>query len=580
MDYNKINASDDTMSVFSSPQYSSSKKSLSETEGLTYDQAIDRAGGFGLFQIFSTSMIMICYLSNGYIFYSLTYLELFPDYICPAYNKKCTYKDRCDDKSIPIDWSSDRSLDNWVALYNLECADSVQIGLLGSMYFAGWCIACIVVPRLGDIYGRRLPCRISAIIACAVYLTIVLSKNLNLTIAMFFFLGSTQPGKSNIAYIYMLELIPSKFGTYLSTLACIADGFTTILISLYFRFVSINWIYFQIFGLSMTFVSCFALFFLPESPKYLWSAKKFKEARESLAFIAKFNKKTSFTKKFKFETEIQDEMVDRKRISISFSSSNNQDVSRLLEKLNLDNSNTFEAYPIEGDQLSLSEKKNQVEPGSPTSVGAASNVAQKEKAPSGAIKELFQNRVYRTNLLVLLVLWVVASSDYFLINFQMKYIEGDIYTNTIVSSISEIISYLVTGALYDTIGPKVSFTVSFAIAVIGSIFYVLFGESHKNLITVMILGSKFGISGAFNLVYIAMSLFPPLYSSTVFGIFNVFARLASMLAPQFAEFKEPVPMIIFCIMAGVAGVVSFFIIGPTYKDRKRKVKKPKQSNDN
>jgi nitrate/nitrite transporter NarK len=125
----------------------------------------------------------------------------------------------------------------------------------------------------------------------------------------------------------------------------------------------------------------------------------------------------------------------------------------------------------------------------------------------------------------------VASSDYFLINFQMKYIEGDIYVNTIVSSISEIISYLVTGALYDTIGPKVSFVVSFAIAVVGSVFYVIFGESHKNLITVMILGSKFGISGAFNLVYIAVSLFPPLYSSTTFGLFNVFARLASMLAP-------------------------------------------------
>ena len=73
----------------------------------------------------------------------------------------------------------------------------------------------------------------------------------------------------------------------------------------------------------MTFLATASLFVLPESPKYLWSAKKYKEARESLAYIAKINKKTSYTKKFKFETEVEEESIDRKRISISFSSSNN-----------------------------------------------------------------------------------------------------------------------------------------------------------------------------------------------------------------------------------------------------------------
>jgi len=109
------------------------------------------------------------------------------------------------------------------------------------------------------------------------------------------------------------------------------------------------------------------------------------------------------------------------------------------------------------NSMTTSYLKNKGDPGSPTQIENASIKAQKEKAPSGSLKELFRNRTYLTNVLVLLVLWVVASSDYFLINFQMKYIEGDIYVNTIVSSVSEIIAYLVTGALYDTIGPKVSF---------------------------------------------------------------------------------------------------------------------------
>lgn len=139
-------------------------------------------------------------------------------------------------------------------------------------------------------------------------------------------------------------------------------------------------------------------------------------------------------------------------------------------------------------------------------------------------------------MICLLFLWIVAAFDYFLINFQLKYIEGDIYTNTIVSSVSEVIAYLTSGALYERIGTKISFVGSFIIAIIGSLLLITLGDSNKTLIPVFVLGSKFGISGSFNVVYLANTLFPPIYSSTTFGVCNFVARLASMLAPQFAEF--------------------------------------------
>jgi MFS-type transporter involved in bile tolerance (Atg22 family) len=113
----------------------------------------------------------------------------------------------------------------------------------------------------------------------------------------------------------------------------------------------------------------------------------------------------------------------------------------------------------------------------------------------------------------------------------MKYIDGDMYTNTMVSCVSEVIAYIVSGALYSTIGTKISFIGSFTLAIIGSVLYIILGDTHKTLIPVMVLGAKFGISGAFNVVYLANTLFPPIYAATTFGIFNIFARLASMLAP-------------------------------------------------
>ena len=38
----------------------------------------------GIFQIYTVLMMSIIYVSNGYIFYALTYLELWPEYKCDA----------------------------------------------------------------------------------------------------------------------------------------------------------------------------------------------------------------------------------------------------------------------------------------------------------------------------------------------------------------------------------------------------------------------------------------------------------------------------------------------------------------
>ena len=152
-----------------------------------------------------------------------------------------------------------------------------------------------------------------------------------------------------------------------------------------------------------------------------------------------------------------------------------------------------------------------------------------------SIKNLIKHRKMFVNLGVLLFLWVASAFDYYLINFQLKYIKGDIYVNTVVSSVSEVVAYIVSGALYDKIGPKISFVVSFIIAIIGSILYITLSTPYPGLVPFMVLGSKFGISASFNVVYLANGLFPAVYSSTTFGLCNFFARFASMLAPILAE---------------------------------------------
>ena len=76
----------------------------------------------GLFQIYACVSQMTVFQSSGQIYYALTFLELFQDYICPSYKPDCDHTDRCNDPTnVLINWDSERSLDNWVERLNLAC---------------------------------------------------------------------------------------------------------------------------------------------------------------------------------------------------------------------------------------------------------------------------------------------------------------------------------------------------------------------------------------------------------------------------------------------------------------------------
>lgn len=122
-----------------------------------------------------------------------------------------------------------------------------------------------------------------------------------------------------------------------------------------------------------------------------------------------------------------------------------------------------------------------------------------------------------------------------------------------------MIAYFVSGAVYEKLGIRVSFVCCFIIAASGSVLLIIFGKDYKTFVPYMVLGAKFGISGSFNVVTLANTLFPPIYSATTFGAFNFGARIFSMIAPPIAELEDPYPMSLFCLLALAAAFVSVFL---------------------
>jgi len=122
-----------------------------------------------------------------------------------------------------------------------------------------------------------------------------------------------------------------------------------------------------------------------------------------------------------------------------------------------------------------------------------------------------------------------------------------------------VIAFFVLGAVYEKLGIRVSFVGCFLLSALASALLITLAEDNTRLVPAMVLGAKFGISGSFNVVYLANTLFPPIYSSTTFGAFNFFARLFSMIAPPIAELQDPYPMSLFCVLALAAAIASAFL---------------------
>lgn len=169
------------------------------------------------------------------------------------------------------------------------------------------------------------------------------------------------------------------------------------------------------------------------------------------------------------------------------------------------------------------------------------------------------------NLLIFIYLFVAASFDYYLITFNMKYIPGNVFVNTIVSSLAEAISTYLAGALRAAMGPRYSLTISFALCCIASILLAI-AESRKDWIQdipPIILAAKFGISAAFGLLYMCTShFFDSKFMGTVFGICNVIARSFTILAPMVAEADFPTPVISLIFSCFIATILTIFLRDP------------------
>jgi len=172
-----------------------------------------------------------------------------------------------------------------------------------------------------------------------------------------------------------------------------------------------------------------------------------------------------------------------------------------------------------------------------------------------------RQKVVQKNLVVMAYMWATASFSYYMIVFYLKYLPGDIYSNTFASSGTDCASVVFGGFLYTRLGIKKTFTLLLSFSVIGGLLIIFLGEvNDSSLMPIFVVITKIGISGSFVNVYIStVDIFPTLFCATALGFCNFFARVLTIAAPQVAELDPPLPIIILTCMCALAIVAIQFV---------------------
>lgn len=175
----------------------------------------------------------------------------------------------------------------------MRCIGGVEIGLIGTLFFVGVILGNLFLASLGDIYGRMPMVRISLVNASLCYLVMTFFYHtVEVLYAIYFVFGITSTFRVGAGFLYSMEIIRSDRQSIVGSTLNFFDAVAVILMSLYYNFVSSDWMGIHLFFSSLIYLATILSFTLPETPGFLLNTDNEGDAIKVLNKIARFNGKS------------------------------------------------------------------------------------------------------------------------------------------------------------------------------------------------------------------------------------------------------------------------------------------------
>ena len=133
-------------------------------------------------------------------------------------------------------------------------------------------------------------------------------------------------------------------------------------------------------------------------------------------------------------------------------------MNKINTEIRLDVSGTVEDVVYSGSPTKL--RRKGTKPG---------QKVNKSDLEANSFSKFFRSCLNLTNLVAFVYLLSVASFGFYVINFYLKYIPGNVYVNTMVSSISQSASGYLSGVIVLKLGAQNGMCVSFGVCFLSCI---------------------------------------------------------------------------------------------------------------
>ena len=392
--------------------------------------------------------------------------------ICPFEEEKFCNKD----KYLNFEYFKDKSksLKNWSYDFDLYCSNKKYIFLIGSGFFIGAIIGCVIITPLPDKYGRKIVLQICLTISCILHLLILLSFNPFLLSILCIISGFISSIYGNFS-LYVNEYIPKEYSAMTMSVIDAIYPFMGFMETIFFLIIN-NW---RIFFLFTTILHIFATYFilkyLTESPKWLYSKGKINESLEIIKKIAEIN-----GKKIEVET-----FLNLNKLELNSYNNNNE---KSKEEEIIDNNNNFNIISI-----------------------------------------LIKYPSQRLVIFILTFTIFCASFCFYGIILSLENMKGNFYENSFFSFFGEMVSELLSGYLSGIYGRTKILKLG---GIIGSLGFLGNKFSPNSLKSFFLLIAMMGYSSTFNVLYIySPEIIPSTIRSTVCGAIYFCGMVAPSIVP-------------------------------------------------
>jgi MFS family permease len=159
---------------------------------------------------------------------------------------------------------------NWAEQIGLICRPGWQVGLLGSVLFAGWCSTLLWMPKLSERLGRKTMFAYALAVNVVLYSVIQFTSSFISLMVSLFLIGFFNSAKLGVGWPYLIELVPIKSRPFHSAAFGVLGASWGIIGAFFFVFITKNAYVFSAIGYTLQITTFFLTLFLPESPVYLF----------------------------------------------------------------------------------------------------------------------------------------------------------------------------------------------------------------------------------------------------------------------------------------------------------------------